>query len=271
MNDYEAKQERRRERLEARAAKAEAERDRRFEAADTMAGVMNGQPILIGHHSEKRHRRDIRRMDDNWRKGSEAHDQAKELKHRAASVGKGGISSDDPDALHKLRAKLENMKAKREALKKLNALWRKAGKPGPDERERWIPIEEAMGTSLDHRRAQMAACTWEKNPVASWELTNLGANIRRVEQRIKELSTEAKPREDIKREQYTVSEDVTDNRIWITFEDKPKKDIRRLIKTYGFKWSPTRVAWVRHLNARGWAMAEFLSTELDKRGELCET
>ena len=58
-----------------------------------------GQPILVGHHSERRHRRDLDRIHRNLERAMEAEKTAKELAYRAAAVGTGGISSDDPDAI----------------------------------------------------------------------------------------------------------------------------------------------------------------------------
>lgn len=42
---------------------AVAERDRLWRRDQALAAAMNGQPVLVGHHSEKRHRRDLARMD----------------------------------------------------------------------------------------------------------------------------------------------------------------------------------------------------------------
>lgn len=54
------------------AGNAAEERDRRHNTADALADAMNGQPVLIGHHSEKRHRRDLARMGENMRKAHHA-------------------------------------------------------------------------------------------------------------------------------------------------------------------------------------------------------
>lgn len=57
MNPYEAKQEARRERLVIAAGRASAESVERYNAASKMAEVIPfGQPILVGHHSERRDR-----------------------------------------------------------------------------------------------------------------------------------------------------------------------------------------------------------------------
>lgn len=40
-------------------------------------------------------------------------------------------------------------------------------------------------------------------------------------------------------------------RIQLIFDDKPDEDTRTLLKSYGFRWSPSFGAWQRHLNANG--------------------
>lgn len=79
--------EERADRLHERAAKAKAEAQGRMAAFDRIANnIPVGQPILLGHHSEKRHRRDIERMRTNLQKGFEASDKAKSLEGRAQAV-----------------------------------------------------------------------------------------------------------------------------------------------------------------------------------------
>jgi hypothetical protein len=277
-NPYEEKQERRKERLLAKADRLDGVASSRFQLVDQMAGVMNGQPILIGHHSEKRHRRDLERMDRNMRKGVEATEHAKELRARATSVGKGGISSDDPEALTKLARKLENMKRERERIKAVNKAWRQAGKPAPDNHEGWLRVDKFLEASpvgaqlTDEIRLQFARFTWWDSPVPSYELRNLGANIKRVEGRIEALKLEEEraPAEDIEGNGFTISEDPADNRILIVFDEKPPKEVCKKMRAYGFRWSPSRVAWVRHLNAQGRAMAEYVAAELSRNGSfLC--
>jgi hypothetical protein len=127
-NWFTRKQAARRARLEKAAARADSESQRRYQAAhDILDGIPPGQPILVGHHSEKRHRRDLQRADNHMRKSIEADETAKELAHRAAAVGTGGISGDDPDAIEALRTKLTKLTEKRERMKCLNGLFRKRG------------------------------------------------------------------------------------------------------------------------------------------------
>ena len=67
-----------------------------------------GQPILIGHHSERGDRSYRAKIYANFGKGFDALKAAGEMAARAASIGSGGISSDDPDAIKKLRERTDH-------------------------------------------------------------------------------------------------------------------------------------------------------------------
>ncbi|CAH1547259.1 DUF3560 domain-containing protein [Vibrio harveyi] len=73
LGDYQERIESKKERLEARAEKAQAQSNTRFETAHQLGHVLPfGQPILVGHHSERKHRRLIENIDNNMRKSIEA-------------------------------------------------------------------------------------------------------------------------------------------------------------------------------------------------------
>ena len=107
MNAYEQKQAARKARLERAAATAGASAAALSMRASAIAAMIPfGQPILVGHHSERRHRRDASRIGALHTKAHEARTEAADLARRAAVVGTAGISSDDPDAIAKLEAEL---------------------------------------------------------------------------------------------------------------------------------------------------------------------
>jgi hypothetical protein len=106
---------------------------------------------------------------------------------------------------------------------------------------------------------------WRKDPVPfpSYLLTNNNANIRRVRQRIEELSNRSEfvgwtfPGGEAK-----VNE--AENRLQLIFEDKPDADTRQALKSEGFKWAPSQGAWQRQLNQnaiRAAARLDFLRPE----------
>lgn len=78
------------ERLTQRSGRLEAEADAQFKRAhDIVATIPMGQPILVGHHSERRHRRDLEKSNRADRKGLEAHREAKRTAEAAKSAEAG--------------------------------------------------------------------------------------------------------------------------------------------------------------------------------------
>lgn len=74
-------------RLTERAEKAEKVAEARDAAARQIGdGIPFGQPILVGHHSEGRHRRDLDRMQANSRQAYEARQEAERLRQAAQAA-----------------------------------------------------------------------------------------------------------------------------------------------------------------------------------------
>lgn len=259
---YKERREASQERKLARAKKLQAEAQAREKAArTTMETIPMGQPILVGHHSEKRHRRDIERMTSNFRAAAEAQREADRLR-TAAQNPSSAISSDDPEAVVELKKKIERLEAQRDYRKKLNKVFRK-------HKGDWERIGPEMGMSqkqVDGWKEAMARIHWEKMPVPGYELTNLGARIRDAKKRIESLAAEAaKPEaKPVEGAGWRIHEDHDDNRIWVTFDRKPPKDITQEMRGQGFKWSPGRSAWIRQLNNAGRFAAERVGTILAK-------
>ena len=88
--------------LRAKAERKDAESDARFAKADHLRDVVPfGQPILVGHHSEKRHRRDLERMHDNDRKGIEAMNEAKLAAARAVTAERHMEARNNPRRVYR--------------------------------------------------------------------------------------------------------------------------------------------------------------------------
>jgi hypothetical protein len=72
---------------EQRAATATAEADHAWQQARGIAEMIPpGQPILVGHHSERRHRRDLAKIDRAMRRSIDADDTARHYQDRAAAA-----------------------------------------------------------------------------------------------------------------------------------------------------------------------------------------
>lgn len=245
MNRYEAKQEARRARLEARAERLRREGQSRIDRARDMASVIPfGQPILIGHHSEGRDRNYRSKIRNNFEKGFQALEAADQVASRAASVGLGGISSDDPKSVAQLTEQLNKRKASQERMTQTNKLVRKKDTAGLI----------AMG----HHAATVNR--WVSSPIYgnkfaayTYELSNNSANIRRIERRIAELGTMAQreTNETLHNSGVRLVENAEENRVQLIFPGKPADDIRATLKQQGFRWSPAAGAWQRQLNDAG--------------------
>jgi hypothetical protein len=250
LNAYEAKQAARRERYEDRAANAQALSQATYERARDMASVIPfGQPILVGHHSERRDRNYRGKIDNTFGKSFALMDKADHYTQKAESVGTGGISSDDPDAVQKLRAQLESAERVQESMKAANKAIRSNKTP-----ESQKAALVALGFS-EVRAAQVLEKDFAgRVGFASYQLSNNNANIKRIQGRIAELE-KLKQRVDVEQvgKGFIYREDTTENRVMFLFEGKPDEATRKLLKGHSFNWSPSRDGkpWVRKLTAEG--------------------
>ncbi|KST62238.1 DUF3560 domain-containing protein [Mastigocoleus testarum] len=123
---YDKKIDTKRERYQDLAQKASEQADAAYQGAKQIADIIPlGQPILVDHHSERRHRKDISRIENGFRKSWELGKKAEYYQKRSDGVGKSGISSDDPHAVDKLEDNLQARIDLQEKMKATNKLVRK--------------------------------------------------------------------------------------------------------------------------------------------------
>ena len=171
------------------------------------------------------------------------------------------IKSDDPQALEKLSAKLEACQQRQEYMKSVNAYYRKHGTaqgcPG---------VSAAQAEKFDN--AVRTGYSGETAPFPSYELSGNNAEIRRLKQRIAQLSRD--------REvgfvgwTFTGGEAVANagnNRLQLLFDEKPTEEQRTVLKQNGFHWSPTEQAWQRQLNENAIYAASRISFICPENGE----
>ncbi len=252
MNRYEERQEARRARLESRADRLRSAGNARVRRGDdALRAIPFGQPILIGHHSERRDRNYRARATNSIRKGIETIRQAEEVERRAAAVGTGGISSDDPDAVAKLRAQLADLEARQARMTAANKLVRKF-KSNPE-----AGAEALAGAGIGMTRTSAAELFKPdfagRIGFPDYALSNNSANIRRIKARIATLERNAqRETQETVINGVRVVENTEDNRLQLFFPDKPSAEVRAELKSAGFRWAPTEKAWQRQLsvNAR---------------------
>lgn len=118
-SDYEERRNQRIEKYKELSMKAQ-ERSSRYSNsnANRILQIAPGQPILVGHHSEKKHRKLIKRAQDDIRKSIEEDNKSEFYKERAIIAENSKvIYSDDPQAINKLKEKLEKLENERASIK----------------------------------------------------------------------------------------------------------------------------------------------------------
>lgn len=273
MSNYEDRRADRVERLGNRAAKLARGSDRAYsEAEAAIRGIPPGQPILVGHHSERRHRNAIDRHDRKMRKAIELDDAAKRAAALAeSSVRRSAIDSDDPDAAEKIRAKIAAVESGRASMKALNAVWRACGRPSPDDIAGWGRVADHIasespggpaGIDIERVRLEMLVrCKYGQGhqPFESYAIASVGAEARRLKRRL--VGVGALPREgrdpasETKYGRVVVEHDPDAGRVLVR---TPKKnaDATELMRRHGFNWSRARGCWSRKLTANAIAVCE---------------
>lgn len=158
------------------------------------------------------------------------------------------IYSNDALALEKLQNKLAELQELQEKMKAYNAYYRKH-----KTMKGYEGISDEKAAKMDAAIAE----SWYKQPCAPYQLTNNNAEIRRTKERIAEIerlkaNAEKQPED---KYQHVDGVEVVENaeamRIQLIFDGKPDEETRSLLKSNGFRWSPSFGAWQRQLNNNG--------------------
>lgn len=232
------------ERFSNLASKAEANSEKAFQNSHNIASyIPMGQPILVGHHSEARHRRDANRIENGMRKGVEESKKADYYSQKAEAAEKNNcISSDNPQAITKLKIKLESLEKAHNTMKEANKIvknWRFSDQG---------KIEEIVKLGISEKNAQELLKPDFCNRIgfASYALQNNNANISRIKKRIEELEkveTLQTSEEEIKG--VRIVDNVEENRLQLFFADIPTEQVRTELKQNGFRWSGFNKCWQR--------------------------
>lgn len=259
MNDYEAKRAERVARMIARAERLEALANGVERRADQLAYVMNGQPILVGHHSERRHRRDLDRQAKRYERVNALRQDAAELRRRARAAQENeAIQTEDPEAAEKIDAKAEEIRSAADLMTDANRVWRRLGRPACDDAEGWARIAEEIGAEMakQAQRSYSQRESWQRDqPFPSWAIANARANARRLAKRkatVEGLAAMPAGRWTLELKapgagSVELVRDPTANRWQLYFRAIPSPAVRAELKHWGWRWAPSAGAWQRHL------------------------
>ena len=212
--DYEERKQDRIDRLNGAAEKA-SERSLSYNkrSSDLVKDIPFGQPNIVGRPALPRLREKSARAMD---KAVEESDKADYYAERAeAAESNHAISSDDPEAIPKLKNKLAALEAEREQVKASNKAARKNG----------------------------------TEPAPWYTLPYLGRDIKQVKERIAKLErVDQMPDETIQFDGGEIISDTETNRVMIRHDEKPGSAVIQALKSNGFHWSHSEKVWQRLRN-----------------------
>jgi len=242
MSDYQDRKQARINRLKELAEKNEQKSNDAFEdARKTVEHIPFGQPILVGHHSERGHRNLLSKMDNKMRQSVELSNKSDYYTERAkAAENSTAISSDDPEALTLLKTKLERLEKKQQFMKDCNKILKskKLDRSAQEEQLAKLGINEKSITDL------FTPDCFNSIGFPRYALTNNNARLKSVKKRIAQLKKQA-TEETTEKEinGVRVVDNTEDNRLQLFFDGKPSPEIRTQLKRNGFRWSRFNSCW----------------------------
>lgn len=168
------------------------------------------------------------------------------------------IRRGDADAVPRLDAKLEALKAEQARMVAANAAIRRHAKAGAEAQTAALV---ALGISPGAARQLLVPDYMGRAGFADYQIKNNAANIRRIEARSEVVAAvQAQPDREIEGAggvSYVVS--PSENRVRITFPGKPDAATIAQLKASGFRWAPSQGAWSGYVNTRTQDLARRLA------------
>lgn len=249
-NNFEERKARRIENAKQMAQKNQTLADQLHTKAKQMSDVIPfGQPILVGHHSEKSDRRYRDKIHNTFGRSIEAAEKADYYEEKAKTIENNtAISSDDPEAMTKLKEKLNNLEKLQAFMKAANICIRIKDK------EAFLKLEYGSDTNWQKLNTPDYL---NRLGFPQYALTNNAANIRRIKERIRQLEKlESQTTTEIILGKYRIVANAEANRVQIFFPEKPEQSMRNQLKQNGFRWTPSEGAWQRHLSSYAFHLAK---------------
>lgn len=181
MSTYRERREAKADRLREWADKRDGKAAAGFKKADDIADLIPfGQPILVGHHSEGRARRDQDRIASGMRAGIENSRKADDFRRRADGIDRAAdnaVYSDDVDAVERLEVRIVEREGERDRVKAFNVSARKGA---PD----LSLLDEKQRVDILSIAKVAAYQLGKGGAFPGYHLSNLGATIRKDKKRL---------------------------------------------------------------------------------------
>ena len=183
-----------RERRENRLALRRDWMDKRINRADAdfkrsraaVEGIEPGQPILVGHHSERKHRRTVERSHDAMRRAMDSNEMATRHGFAASALERElerSIYHDDPDAAQQLETRIAEREITRDRIKSANRRLRQLVKsdqePSDDQLLALGFIADEIAT-IRSRQANLNRPTLDVYPFVNLVTADIARNKKRL-------------------------------------------------------------------------------------------
>lgn len=169
------------------------------------------------------------------------------------------ITSDDPDAVVKLQAKLEHLEYQHQQMKDVNAHWRKHGTMAGF---KGVADDEVSALDIKIKTDTIG----KGKPYPAYCLSNSNGNMNSIRKRVHELLQKQEVAEFKQIDfdgGYVIGNKEVD-RLQFIFDEKPDEETRKILKSSAFRWSSKNSAWQRQWTKNGELAVKFVLRELSK-------
>lgn len=223
------------------AESASTKASQRFARADQISErFAGGQPILVGHHSERGARADQERIHNAMDKGIDLSNKAAHHSQAASGLARQldhSIFSDDDNAIAALELRANQREAEADRMVAVNKAFKKNGGN--------LAALVTDGTITEAQEASILRNMrhdWRPKltPHPAFEITNMRALVRTDRKRIDEIKqrvTMVAKAESAGGTLITRTNDGFSDYITVTFAEKPDRSIIDSLKAAGFSWS----------------------------------
>ena len=253
------KQEARADRYRELAGKARCQSTEAYNQSHKMVEhIPLGQPILVGHHSERSHRNLLDRSWNTIGKSVKLEEKTEYFERKAeAAENNNNIYLEDDDAVDRLQERIDALEKSQSMMKAANKVLR--SKKLNDVAK----VEQLQGMGFSEEKAiELTKPAMYGYGFPSYMPTNNNARIRDAKLRLEK----AKKLKETETKEYVINdvrvvENTEDNRLQLFFSGVPSEDIRDQLKYNAFRWSRYNKCWQSYLNRRQISRAkELLST-----------
>ena len=201
------------------------------------------------NYNNRKHEKQMSRQDKLW----EEYKYIKQLRERIENFKP---KLDEDDELTKLTKEIDKMKKQLEMMKKINAHYKKYGN---------LDTYEGLSEKTKKAIIESVANSWYKRPFADFEYTSLRNKIKTKETNLQKLTA---PKAESKEKEINgikIIQNTELDRLQLFFDDIPSAETRNILKSNGFKWSPTNKAWQRQLTQNAlYSLARFILPKLEE-------